>query len=97
MTRTLYAADDTWLRLREGAILAEAKSIDTINVEVVCGNWRVLVRGAVGTTTRQWYSLEVDWEDIQQNDDNPLIEAVCRVSDRLRETLNPPRKPGRRK
>lgn len=77
-TKPVFAADQTFRRLHEAGILAEARSTGSIVIEVICGNWKVRVRGCAGEP-RQWFTVEVAWEDVQLDVNNPLIDAVDRV------------------
>ena len=83
--RPIFAADRTFMRLRDAAILADLKSVGSIQIEVVCAHWNVIVRGVVGTSNRQWVTMESPWDEVQSEADNTLIDMVERTAAALGE------------
>lgn len=89
MTQPIFAADRTFRRLREAGILAEIRTTNTLVIEVICGNWHIRVRGCAGAQQRRWFTVEVDWDEVQSASDNPLIDAVDRVCAQLADAARP--------
>jgi hypothetical protein len=81
--RPIFAADRTFLRIRDAAILADLKSTGSIQIEIVCAHWNIIVRGAVGTSSRQWFTMDVPWDAVQSEAENPLIDMVERAATAL--------------
>lgn len=83
MTLPVFAADRTFLRLRDAGIASSLASVGTLNIEVICGHWYVVVRGAAGEKPRRWFSMEASWDDVQTEDDNPLLSMIEKVAAHL--------------
>jgi len=82
----IFAADRTFLRLRDAGILSETRSTDGLVLEVICGNWYVKVRGSISVEgdRREWSTIEMDWAHVQAEPSNPVVDAIDRVETHLR-------------
>ena len=94
MSRPIFAADRTFYRIKEAAILADLASTGPILIEVVCCHWFIKVRGCVYTGGgRHWRDRQCSWDEVQSEEENPLTWLVEKIVDDLKTAVAAAAKP----